>query len=87
MAFSKIIPIGNGFDATYWKIGILFANFTTEQAWCHMHGYKDQASAVANLSPAMTIEHNLPFVPDATRTQIYNYLKANLPEWAGAQDV
>lgn len=87
MAFQKVIQIGNGFEASYWRIGILFANFTTEQAWCHMHGFKDLASAIAKLNPALTIEHQLPFVPDATRAQIYNYLKNNIPEWLEAVDV
>lgn len=87
MAFQKVIQIGNGFDATYWKIGIIFVNFTKQQAWCHMHGFKDLEAADANLEPAMTIEHQLPFVPDATRAQLYTYLKNNMQEWANAIDV
>lgn len=87
MAFQKTIQIGNGFEATYWKIGVLFVSFTAEQAWCHMHGFKDLEAANLKLAPAMVIEHQLPFVPDATRAQVYNYLKSNIPDWLGAIDV
>lgn len=89
MAIIKSIDTQYGIAAEYWKIIRVDEYFAEMRATVILAAYVNQEareSGKVPLATAATVEMTGDtYLPDATRTQLYDYIKS-LPDFAGSED-
>lgn len=90
MAFKKPLATPYDTDAEYWNIGELQFDFRANTLRVVLYGYATVRARNKNANPmgsAQTIIAGADFNPNLSRADIYVFMKANLPEFADAEDV
>lgn len=90
MAIIKSIDTQYGIAAAYWKIDSIEEYYTQRRTVIILAAYIDHDARLANkdalpLAASLEMKGDA-YVPDATRMQLYDYIKS-LPEFTGSEDV
>lgn len=89
MALNISRPTSFGVDATYWRIISAQIDFGKNRMAIFMAGYTSEEARDAGAAPLVQEQVDFiaeSFIPDATRSVVYDALKT-LPDWKEAEDV
>jgi len=89
MGLKKDIETNFGIPASYWNIGEEHKDYREMNNRVVLYGYASEFArreGAVPISSSQVLIKDANFNPDATRENLYNYIKANVEQFANALD-